>query len=134
MWRGKNGGTRRKTLGARTRTKNKLDTHMTRGPGIEPGWEVSALTTAPNLLPNNLNQKSFPFYGWTLDFLPSFLEHPDLLNKFSFSLEALKISYVGTALVRRSEEANKNIKSSLTGCCLPIPDTVAGIFWSSCYA
>jgi len=30
-------GTRRKTLGARTRTNNKLNPHMTTGPGIEPG-------------------------------------------------------------------------------------------------
>jgi len=42
-----------KTLGARTRTNNKLNIHMTLGPGIEPGkhWcEASALTTAPPLL------------------------------------------------------------------------------------
>ena len=38
-----------KTLGARTRTNNKLSPHMTPGPGIEPGqhwWEASALTIA----------------------------------------------------------------------------------------
>ena len=43
-----------KTLGARTRTNNKLKPHMTPGPGIEPGphwWKASALTTAPSLLP-----------------------------------------------------------------------------------
>jgi len=42
-----------KTLGARTRSSNKLNQHMT-GPGIEPGphwWKASALTTAPSLLP-----------------------------------------------------------------------------------
>ena len=47
----------KKTLGARTRTNNKLNPHMTPGPGIEPGthlWEASALTTAPSLLPVNL--------------------------------------------------------------------------------
>ncbi len=46
--------TRRKTLGARTRTNNKLSPHMTPSPRIEPGphwWEASALTTAPSLLP-----------------------------------------------------------------------------------
>ena len=34
-------------------TNNKLNPHMTPGPGIEPGihwWKVSALTTAPSLL------------------------------------------------------------------------------------
>ena len=39
-----------KTLGARTRTNNKLHPHVTQGPGIEPGpkwWEASALSTAP---------------------------------------------------------------------------------------
>ena len=39
-----------KNLGARVRTNNKLNPHMTPGPGIEPGthWrEASALTTAP---------------------------------------------------------------------------------------
>ena len=44
---------RRKTLRARTRTNNKLNPHMTLGPGIEPGphwWEASALTTVPTLL------------------------------------------------------------------------------------
>jgi len=33
---------------------NKLNSHMTPGPGIEPGthwWEASALITAPTLLP-----------------------------------------------------------------------------------
>jgi len=41
-------------LGARTRTNNKLNPHMTPGPGVEPGphwWEASALTTALSLLP-----------------------------------------------------------------------------------
>ena len=41
-----------KTLGAGTRINNKLNTHMTPGPGIKPGphwWETSALTTAPSL-------------------------------------------------------------------------------------
>jgi len=43
-----------KTLGARTRTNNKLNPLMTPGRGIEPGphwWEASAITTAPSLLP-----------------------------------------------------------------------------------
>ena len=51
--RGENWSTR-KTLGARTRTNNKLNPHMTPSPGIEPGphwWEARAFTTAPFLLP-----------------------------------------------------------------------------------
>ena len=35
-------------------TNNKLNPHMTPGPGVEPGphwWEASALTSAPSLLP-----------------------------------------------------------------------------------
>ena len=51
-----------KTLGARTRTKNKPNPLMTPGPGFEPGagphwWEASAITTAPSLLPLNLKIK-----------------------------------------------------------------------------
>jgi len=44
----------RKTFGARARTNNKLNPHMTPGPRIEPGthwWEASALTTVTPLLP-----------------------------------------------------------------------------------
>ena len=39
---------------SKARTNNKLNPHMTPGPGLEPGshWlEASALTTAPPLLP-----------------------------------------------------------------------------------
>ena len=46
---GKTGGPGEKSFGARTTTNNKLNQHMTPGPGIEPGphwWEASALTTA----------------------------------------------------------------------------------------
>ena len=56
--RGENRSTWRKTLGARTRTNNKLNPHMTPSPGIEPGphwWEAyvggKCSTTAPSLLP-----------------------------------------------------------------------------------
>ena len=38
---------------SKVRPNNKLNPHMTRGPGFEPGphwWEASALTTAPTLL------------------------------------------------------------------------------------
>ena len=38
----------------RKRTNNRLNPHMTPGPGIEPGthwWEASALTTTSSLLP-----------------------------------------------------------------------------------
>ena len=50
LWREENRRARGKTLGARTRTNNKLNPHVTPGPGIEPRpqrWEVSTLTTAP---------------------------------------------------------------------------------------
>ena len=53
LWREENRRTRRKTLGAGTRTNNKLNPHVTPGPGIEPGpqrWEACALSTAPSLL------------------------------------------------------------------------------------
>ena len=53
--REKSRSTRRKTLGAGTRTNNKLNPRMTPRPGIEPvphWWEASALTTAPFLLPH----------------------------------------------------------------------------------
>ena len=51
---GKTGVPGEKPIGARTRTNNKLNPHMTPSPGIDPGqhWrEASALTTAPSLLP-----------------------------------------------------------------------------------
>jgi len=54
--REENRRTRRNTLGARARTNNKLNPHMTPGTGIEPGthWrEASALITAPSLLPSS---------------------------------------------------------------------------------
>ena len=53
--REENRSTRGKPLGVEKRTNNKLNPHMTPGPGIEPGthwWEASALTTAPSLLPS----------------------------------------------------------------------------------
>ena len=45
-----------KNLSEQRREPTTNSTHMTLGPGIEPGphwWEVSALTTAPSLLPVN---------------------------------------------------------------------------------
>ena len=51
---GKTGVPGEKPLGARTRTNNKLNPHITAGPGVVHGphrWEASALTTAPSLLP-----------------------------------------------------------------------------------
>jgi len=48
---GKTGGPSEKIHRARTRTNNKLNPHMTPGPGIEPGphsWEANAPTTAPS--------------------------------------------------------------------------------------
>ena len=53
--RGKTRVPREKPLEARKRTNNKLNPHMTPGPGVEPWthwWEESALTTAASLLPS----------------------------------------------------------------------------------
>jgi len=38
--REENQRTRRTTLGAKARTNNKLNPHMTPGPGIEPGTQI----------------------------------------------------------------------------------------------
>ena len=51
---GKTGEPGEKPLGARTRTNNKLNPHMTPSPAIKPEphwWEASALITAQSLLP-----------------------------------------------------------------------------------
>ena len=43
------------------KTKNKLNPHVTPGPGIKPGakrWETSALATAPSLLPDSPGMRS----------------------------------------------------------------------------
>jgi len=51
---GKPGVPGEKPLGARTRTNDKLNPHMTASSGGEPGpqwWEASALAIAPSLLP-----------------------------------------------------------------------------------
>ena len=53
---GKIGVPRGKPLGARTRTNNKLNSHMMPSPGIEPRphwWETSGLSIAPSLLPQS---------------------------------------------------------------------------------
>ena len=49
--------TQRKTLRARMRTNNKLNLHVTSGPGSEPRlqwWKASALTAVPSLLLLNI--------------------------------------------------------------------------------
>ena len=54
LWSEENRRTRTKTLGAGTRTNNKLNPLVTLGPGIEPGprrWEADALTTTPSRYP-----------------------------------------------------------------------------------
>ena len=83
LWREENRRTRRKTLGAGTKTNNKLNPHLTPGPGIEPRpqwWEASAVTTVPSLHP-------LPVYLHSKVFLNSF---------FSFILFILQITEVGT--------------------------------------
>ena len=47
----------RKTYQRKERTNHKLNPHMTPGPGIETGpdwWDLSALSTAPPLLPKQI--------------------------------------------------------------------------------
>ena len=56
LWKEENRSTRRKTLGAETRTNNKLNPHMMPRPGIEPGPHC---TTAPSLLPTYTTINSF---------------------------------------------------------------------------
>ena len=54
MRKGESGVPRKKLLGAKERTNNKLSPHMVLIPRLEPGqhwWEASALTTAPPSLP-----------------------------------------------------------------------------------
>ena len=66
LWREENQKTRRKTLGVGTRTNNKLNPHVTPGPGIEPGpqqREASALITVPSLFPQSMCQD---FDTWTV--------------------------------------------------------------------
>ena len=58
LLREENRSTRRKTLGAGTRTNNKLNPHMASTPRIEPElqcWEASALTTTPSLSSSSAN-------------------------------------------------------------------------------
>ena len=60
--RGETGVPGGKPLGARERTNNKLNPHMTSTPGFEPRshwWEANALTTAPLLLPKRGNGSCF---------------------------------------------------------------------------
>ena len=54
LGKGRTGEPGEKPLGARKRTNNQLNPHMTPSQGIELGshwWEASTLTTAPFLLP-----------------------------------------------------------------------------------
>ena len=56
--------TPRKTIGARTRTNNKLNPHMMPGQRIESGphwWKTSALKTAPSLHPTHPPSKQVTF-------------------------------------------------------------------------
>ena len=61
---GKTGVPEEKPLGAKTRTNNKLNPHMTPSPGIEPGphwWEASALSASQpnfNAATENTRRKS----------------------------------------------------------------------------
>ena len=62
---GESQSTRIKPLGARKKTNNKFNPHMTPGPRIEPGahsWEESALTTA-SAIPAPPEQYAFIFFS-----------------------------------------------------------------------
>ena len=78
---GKTGEPGEKPLGARTRTNNKLNPHLTPSPGIEPGphwWEAcvggKCSTTAPSLLPcfgyGFQTLRAWPFISRKKDSLP----------------------------------------------------------------
>ena len=107
-----------KPLGAKERTKNKLNPHMASTPGFEPGphwWETSALTTAPSLATNSLVigiarahfikwlflncwEKNLAFYFAYSDVFVSFLHtvfcHPRLLfHKLSQKAKKKKLNY-----------------------------------------
>ena len=76
----------RKTLGARMRTNNKLNPHMTPGPGIEPGphwWEASALTTAPSLPPYQSQDNQLichMSFSWHIDWILADICQPTLIS------------------------------------------------------
>ena len=76
LWREENWSTRRKTLGAGTRTNNKLNPHLALTGGIEPRphwWETHTLTTVPSLLPwvctrlMDRQAHSYSTYTWKID-------------------------------------------------------------------
>ena len=65
FWRKKNRRTQRKTLGARTRTNNKLNPHMTPRPGIEPGphwWEVMRRSNRNFNIPPPGKPRAFDYF------------------------------------------------------------------------
>ena len=67
-----------KPLGAKKRTNNKLNPHMTPGPGIESGthwWEANALTTAPSLLVENGDEHSARSADFNVHYLSSAVKH-----------------------------------------------------------
>ena len=64
LWREENRRTRRKRLGARTRTNNKLNPHVTPGPGIEVGPPRSHHCIIP--ASRQLTIMFWPFDGWPL--------------------------------------------------------------------
>ena len=70
------------------RTNNKLNPHMASTPGIEPGphgWETSALTTVPSLLPLHVNMHHNP------------VEHADRVSKLDLFLALPKFLLVRVA-------------------------------------
>ena len=56
---------KKKSLGTEERTNNRLNPHMTPGPGIEPGthwWEAIVLTSGPSLLPVRIKKNVMFFF------------------------------------------------------------------------
>ena len=86
MRRGETGVPGEKPLGARTRTNNKLNPHMTPSPGITPGphwWEAcvggKCSTTAPSLLSNLFTEAILPSSVDKTRY--SFLTQPFLMDR-----------------------------------------------------
>ena len=65
---------------SKARTNNKLNPHMTPGPGFEPGphwWEASALTTSPTLLSQLYISKATDLWYFWITFWKTFVNHDD---------------------------------------------------------
>ena len=109
---GENQRTLKKTLWARMRTNNKLNPHVTTGPGIEPKpqWcEVSPLTTVSSPLPYPILsildvstnpilcgtlQQQWQFTTWIIFLYPEYSESP-----FSFFTKIIGLNWLHQFIV-----------------------------------